>query len=78
MVANDQIRLLALNGVAPTKDAIRDDSYPIASYFYAVTASPIGQPAPQETNADLGAFLDWCQGEQGQWLVEQVGYVAVE
>lgn len=78
MVANDQIRLLSLNGVAPTKETIRDGSYPIASYFYAVTASPIGEPAPQETNADLGAFLSWCQGPQGQWLVEQVGYVAVE
>ena len=78
MVANDQIRLLSLNGVAPTKETIRDGSYPIASCFYAVTASPIGEPAPQETNADLGAFLSWCQGPQGQWLVEQVGYVAVK
>lgn len=78
MVANDQIRLLSLNGIAPTKETIRDGSYPIASYFYAVTASPIGQPAPETVNPDLGAFLAWCQGSQGQWLVEQVGYVAVE
>ncbi len=77
MVMNDQIRLLSLNGVAPTKETIRDGSYPMASCFYAVTASPIGEPAPEETNADLAAFLAWCQGEQGQWLVEQVGYVAV-
>ena len=78
MVANDQIRLLSLNGVEPTKETIRDGSYPISSCFYAVTASPVGQPAPEETNPDLGAFLTWCQGEQGQWLVEQVGYVSVE
>ncbi|MBE5796701.1 MAG: hypothetical protein E7327_04895 [Clostridiales bacterium] len=78
MVANDQIRLLSLNGVAPTKDTIRDGSYPMASFFYAVTASPIGEPAPQETNASLGAFLDWCRGPQGQWLVEAVGYVSAE
>ena len=78
MVANDQIRLLSLNGVAPTRETIRDGSYPIASQFYAVTCSPIGSPAPQETNAALGAFLDWCQGPQGQWLVEAVGYVSAE
>jgi len=78
MVANDQIRLLSLNGVAPTKDTIRDGSYPMASFFYAVTASPIGEPAPEETNAALGAFLDWCRSPQGQWLVEAVGYVGVE
>ncbi|MBQ7850284.1 MAG: substrate-binding domain-containing protein [Clostridia bacterium] len=78
MVMNDQIRLLSLNGVAPTKDTIRDGSYPIASSFYAVTASPVGEPAPQETNPDLAVFLDWCRGPQGQWLVEQVGYVSAQ
>ena len=78
MVANDQIRLLSLNGVAPARETIRDGSYPIASQFYAVTCSPIGSPAPQETNPALGAFLDWCQGPQGQWLVEAVGYVSAE
>ena len=78
MVGNDQIRLLALNGVAPTKETIRDGSYPIASYFYAVTASPIGEPAPEETNPTLKAFLDWCLSEQGQWIVEESGYVGVK
>lgn len=77
MAANDQIRLLSLNGVFPSKETIRDGSYPISSSFYAVTASPIGEPAPQETNPDLAAFLDWCGGPQGQWLVEQVGYVGL-
>ncbi len=78
MVGNNQIRLLSLNGVEPTKDTIRDSSYPISSYFYAVTASPIGEPAPEETNPTLRAFLDWCTGPQGQWIVEEVGYVSVD
>ncbi len=78
MVGNDQIRLLALNGVAPTKETIRDGSYPISSYFYAITAAPIGQPAPEETNPTLKAFLDFCRSEQGQWIVEEAGYVALD
>ncbi len=78
MVGNNQIRLLALNGVEPTKATIRDGSYPISSYFYAVTASPIGEPAPEESNPLLKAFLDWCLSEQGQWIVEEVGYVGVD
>lgn len=78
MVGNNQIRLLALNGVEPTKDTIRDGSYPISSYFYAVTASPIGEPAPEETNPTLKAFLDWCLSPQGQWIVEEVGYVGIQ
>ncbi len=78
MVGNDQIRLLSLNGVAPTKETIRDGSYPISSCFYAITAGPIGQPAPEDSNPVLRAFLDWCTGEQGQQIVEQVGYVRLD
>ena len=77
MVENDQIRLLALNGVEPTRETIRDGSYPISSNFYAVTASPIGEPAPEEENEELRALLDFILSDQGQWLVEQTGYVGV-
>ena len=51
--------------------------YPIASYFYAVTASPIGEPAPEESYEDLAALIDWILSEQGQWLIEQTGYVGI-
>lgn len=77
MDASDQIRLLALNGVEPTKETIRDGSYPVASEFYAVTASAIGKPAPQETDGTVKAFLDWVLSPQGQQLVEKTGYVAL-
>lgn len=77
MVENDQIRLLSLNGVEPTVDTIRDGSYPIASNFFAITASPIGESAPEETNGEVKAFIDWILSEQGQWLIEETGYVGV-
>lgn len=77
MVHNGDIRLLALDGVFPTRETIRDGSYPISSPFYAVTASQAGQPAPQETDEALGAFLDWILSPEGQSLVEATGYVAL-
>lgn len=77
MVTDNQIRLLALNGVEPTKETIRDGTYPISSEFYAVTASPIGQPAPEEYDAELSAFLDWILSEQGQKIIEKTGYAAL-
>ena len=61
----------------PTKETIRDGSYPISSYFYAVTASPIGEPAAEETNPDLAAFLEWILSLQGQEIIERVGYVSL-
>ena len=78
MVQNGDIRLLSLNGVAPTRETIRDGSYPIASEFYAVTAAPIGDPPPQEWDQDLGGFLDWILSPQGQFLVDETGYVSVQ
>jgi len=72
------IRLLALNGVEPTAEAIRDGSYPLSDCFYAVTAAPIGQPAPEERDKTLGDFLDWILSPQGQTIVEKTGYVAVK
>ena len=77
MVQNGDIRLLALNGVEPTRETIRDGSYPISSEFYAVTAAPIGEPAPQERTQNMAAFLDWILSEQGQEIVERTGYVGV-
>jgi len=78
MVENDQIRLLALDGVAPTKETIRDGSYPISNEFYAVTAAPIGQPAPESHNTRMAALLDWILSPQGQWIIEETGYVALK
>ena len=78
MVENEQIRLLALNGIEPTKETIREGSYPISSNFFAVTASPIVEPAPEETNGDLRAFIDWILSEQGQGIIELTGYVGVK
>ena len=77
MVRNGDIRLLALDGVEPTKETIRDSTYPISSYFYAVTAAPIGKPAPEERNETMAAFLNWILSPQGQTLVEETGYVGV-
>ncbi len=78
MVENGDIRLLALNGVMPTKDTIRDGSYPITSSFYAVTAAPVGEPAPQSTDDTIGAFINWILSDEGQQIVENSGYVSIK
>ena len=69
MVGNDEIKLLAIDGVAPTKENIRNGTYPIASEFYAVTAGT--------DNPNVPKLLEWILSPQGQGLVEKVGYVPV-
>ena len=77
MVQNGDIRLLALDGVFPTRETIRDGSYPISDPFYAITAAPIGQSAPQESDPALADFLAWILSPEGQALVEDTGYVSL-
>lgn len=69
MVGNDEIKLLAIEGIEPTKETIRNDSYPITSEFYAITVGA--------ENPNVDKLLQWILSPQGQQLVEKVGYVPV-
>ena len=66
MVQNEQIKLLKLNGIAPTLENIENGTYPVASYFYAVTRS--------DASENTKLLLDWILSEQGQEIIEKVGY----
>ena len=61
------IRLLDVDGVAPTVATIADGRYPFAAEFYAATIGP-----PQ---GDARRFIDWIRSPEGQTLVERTGYV---
>lgn len=77
MVTDGDIRLLALNGVPPTRETIRDGSYPLSSAFYAVTAAPVGMDPPEAADGPLRDFLGWILSEQGQEIIERTGYVSL-
>ena len=66
MVQNDQIKLVSVNGVAPTLENIENGCYPIASEFYAVTRS--------DASENTKKLLEWIIGPEGQQLIEKTGY----
>lgn len=66
MVQNGNIRLLEVNGVLPSKATIADQSYPLSSEFYVITAGSQNQNVPK--------LIDWILSDQGQALVEKTGY----
>ena len=78
MDGSDQIKLLAMNGITPTKETIRDGSYPITSTFYAITASPIGQPPEPKVSEYTKMLIDWILSPEGQQIIEDAGYVALQ
>jgi len=66
LMKNFHVKLLAVNGIAPTIENIESGAYPLASEFYAVTR--------KNTNENTLALLRWIQGPQGQALIEKTGY----
>lgn len=69
MDASEKLRLLAVNGVEPSVENVRNGSYPFTTDVYMVT---IGNPS-----ANTQKLIDWFLSPQGQKLVEDVGYVAI-
>lgn len=66
MVQNNQIRLLKVDGVYPSRNTIKSKEYPLSAEFYAVTAG--------STNPNVDNFINWILGKQGQYLIEKTGY----
>lgn len=67
---DSDVRLLALDGVAPTEETIANGTYPIIAQIYAVSRKG-------ETNPNVQAVLDWLHSEQGKELIRRSGYVPV-
>lgn len=70
MVKNEKVKLLSIDGVAPTKENIQNGTYPLVSEFYAITAGT--------ENHNVQKLIDWILSEEGQVMVEKVGYVTLE
>jgi phosphate transport system substrate-binding protein len=69
MVRNNKIKLLSIDGVFPTKNTIKSGEYPFTKIFYAITTGS------ESDNANK--FIEWILSEQGQYLIEQTGYIPI-
>ncbi|MBR6239296.1 MAG: substrate-binding domain-containing protein, partial [Clostridia bacterium] len=63
------VKLLSINGIAPTVENIENGTYPLASSFYAVTRS--------DADDKTLALVEWICGPQGQKLIEETGYTPI-
>ena len=64
LVGNKGIKLLAVDGVAPTVENIRAGRYPLTSEFYAATT---------QSTEQIDALLEWILSPEGQELIERTG-----
>lgn len=70
MVSNNQIKMLCINGAYPNLENIENSTYPLTSYFYAVTRS--------DADENTLKLLEWIKGKQGQKIIEMTGYTPLE
>jgi phosphate transport system substrate-binding protein len=76
MIAENEIKLLSINGVEPTVANIANGTYPLASDFYAITVvrEPDNEEEAERIN-NTEKLIEWILSPQGQSLVEKTGYV---
>ena len=70
IIQNPDIKMVSIDGVAPTAENIRNGSYPIVTPMYAVTFE-------ENTNENVDLLIQWILSEEGQYIIEETGYVGV-
>ena len=70
MVANDNVKMLSVNGVYPNAENIRSGEYPITAGFYVVYRK-------DNNNENVKKLVDWLLTEEGQTMIEKCGYVSL-
>ncbi len=68
MYSSNNIKILAINGIMPTVENIKNGSYPFIIDVYAVTAGT--------KNENSQKIIDWILSKQGQRFIEECGYVS--
>ena len=70
LAGKENVKMIAVDGVYPSGENIRNETYPITDCFYAVYRS-------DNKNENIPLLVDWILSDEGQYIVEKTGYVPV-
>lgn len=70
MVADSNVKMLAINGIYPDVENIKNGTYPISTDFYVVYRK-------DNRNENVKKLVEWLLTEEGQTMIETCGYVGV-
>lgn len=71
IIRHPDIKMIAVDGVAPTVESIKSGAYPIIAPVYAVTYAEC-------SNTDVDRLIEWVLSDEGQYIIEETGYVGVK
>ncbi|MDR2732208.1 MAG: substrate-binding domain-containing protein [Fibromonadaceae bacterium] len=69
-MTSGRIKTLAINGIAPDENSIKNKSYPFVANVYASIRSDLDQ------NSSAYKLYQWLQTSSGKLAIEESGYVA--
>lgn len=70
IIQNPDIKLISIDGVAPTVENIKSGAYPVITPIYAVTYEG-------NENENVDKLLQWILSDEGQEIIEKTGYVGI-
>ncbi len=70
IIQNQNIKMISIDGVAPTVENIKNGSYPVVGPLYAVSYK-----GNENENVDL--LLEWVLSDEGQEIIEKTGYAGL-
>lgn len=72
MYVKDNVKLLTIDGVAPSTATIADGTYPYVTNYFAVLRK--SEPA----NSTARQLVDWCLSDEGQQIFSAASYVPLD
>ena len=71
IIKNPDIKMISIDGIAPTSENIRNGSYPVLTPIYAVTYK-------ENQNDNVDKLLEWILSDEGQYIINETGYVGIK
>ena len=71
IIQNPDIKIISIDGIEPTVENIKNNIYPITTNLYAVTYE-------QNKNENVDKLIEWVLSDEGQYIIEETGYVGIE
>lgn len=71
IIKNPDIKMISIDGAAPTSENIRNGSYTILTPIYAVTYK-------ENQNGNVDKLLEWILSDEGQYIINETGYVGIK
>lgn len=71
IIKNPDIKMISIDGAAPTSENIRNGSYSILTPIYAVTYK-------ENQNGNVDKLLEWILSDEGRYIINETGYVGIK